>query len=254
MPSWCQACTGSAEQAWINITFCRTAPRLVWFLSWVVTARAQEGLSHGTRVSPILGIGEPGALFLDRWFSETCAGSKRLRVEGSSMQIDFRKAYTQIRASLVQLSHLPEALRLVWTPAPGWTAAWLVFLLIQGLLPIATVYVTRLLVDTLVQTTSKGGGWEGFRPTLFLAVTMGGLLLLTELLQSATEWVRANQSERIQDYIRILIHEKSIAVDLSFYDSPDFHDQLYRARQDASTRPLFCSKTWAAFYKTASRF
>ena len=41
---------------------------------------------------------------------------------------------------LTALSHLPRAIALVWGATRSWTAAWATLLLIQGLLPAATVY------------------------------------------------------------------------------------------------------------------
>jgi ATP-binding cassette subfamily B protein len=67
---------------------------------------------------------------------------------------------------------------------------------------------------------------------------MAGVLLLTEFLRSAIEWVRTAQSELVQDHISALVHEKSIAVDLAFYESSDYYDHLNRARSDASGRSL----------------
>lgn len=142
--------------------------------------------------------------------------------------------YQKIRT---QLNHLRRGFSLVWTPAPGWTSLWAVLLVVQGLLPVATVHLTRLLVDSLVYSMSGNGTWESFRPVVTFAILLGLTLLLTELLQTGIEWARSNQSEFIQDHISALIHGKSVAVDLSFYDSADFHDHLYRARQDASSRP-----------------
>jgi ATP-binding cassette subfamily B protein len=52
------------------------------------------------------------------------------------------------------------------------------------------------------------------------------------------EWVRAAQSELIQDHIKALVHAQSATVDLAFYDSSEFHDSLDQARNEASNRPL----------------
>ena len=38
---------------------------------------------------------------------------------------------------------------------------------------------------------------------------------------AASGWVRTHQSELVQDHILALVHEKSVEVDLAFYDSPD---------------------------------
>jgi len=42
-----------------------------------------------------------------------------------------------------------QALRLVWQSGPGWTIANLVLLVIQGLLPLLSLYLMKLVVDTL---------------------------------------------------------------------------------------------------------
>ena len=144
----------------------------------------------------------------------------------------------RLKDTLVRLSYLPQALRLVWVAAPGWTLAWAILLIIQGLLPVVLVYLTGLLVNSLVAGMGAGGSWESIRPTLILAALMGGALLLTEFLQSAIEWVHTAQAEFIQDHISALVHDKSITVDLAFYESPAYYDRLYRARSDASSRPL----------------
>ncbi len=116
--------------------------------------------------------------------------------------------------------------------------AWIVLLVIQGLLPVASVYLTRLLVNSLVAIAGKGMEWESIRLILVPGVLMAGVLLLTEFLRSAIEWVRTAQSELVQDHISTLVHEKSVTVDLGFYESSEYYDHLNRARSDASGRSL----------------
>ena len=155
-----------------------------------------------------------------------------------SMLRDLKNLTARLRDTLVQLSYLPQTLRLVWVAAQSWTLAWALLLVIQGLLPVVTVYLTRLLVDSLVAAINAGGSWESVRPVLTLTALIAGSLLLTELLQSAIDWIRATQAELIQDHISALVHEKSVAVDLAFYESPEFYDRLGRARGEAGSRPL----------------
>jgi ATP-binding cassette subfamily B protein len=133
---------------------------------------------------------------------------------------------------------VPRALALVWESARGWTLAWAALLVLQGLLPAATVWLTRALVDGLVAAIKDGAGWATVRPTLLLAGLMAGILLLGELLRGAVGWIRAVQSELVQDHITSLIHAKSVAVDLAFYDLPEYFDHLHRARAEASYRPI----------------
>src|SRR5712692_4897705 len=67
---------------------------------------------------------------------------------------------------------------------------------------------------------------------------MAGMVLLAELMHSADSWVRTAQAEFVRDHLTALVHEKSVAVDLAFYESPEYHDRLDRARNDLSNRPL----------------
>jgi ATP-binding cassette subfamily B protein len=103
---------------------------------------------------------------------------------------------------------------------------------------VAIVYLTRLLVDDLVAARAGGGTWAEARPALVVAALTGAVLLLAELLRSAGAWVREAQAERVKDHISALIHQKSLAADLAFYETPEYHDHLHRARDQASYRPV----------------
>lgn len=154
------------------------------------------------------------------------------------MAENFRILNTKLRGVLAQLPYLPRSLILVWAAARSWTLFWIVLLIVQGLLPAATVYLTRLLVNSLVAALGAGADLAKISPTLVLIGLMAGILLLSEFLRSATSWVRTAQSELVQDYISALIHRQSVAADLAFYESPDYYDHLHRARSDASYRPV----------------
>ncbi len=126
----------------------------------------------------------------------------------------------------------------MWSACPRWTALWLVLLVVQGLLPVAIVELTRILVDRVAAAIGSGGGWSSFAPLAPPALMMAGLLLLAELLQMCAEWTRTVQSEFMQDHIARLVHEKSVSLDMGFFERSDYYDQLHLARSDASTRPL----------------
>jgi len=151
--------------------------------------------------------------------------------EGHSLRAKLGHLWTQ-------LQYLPRALHLVWVPARGWTLAWFVLLVVLGVLPAGTVYLSRALVDSLVAALASDLSWESIQPTVVLAIGMGGLMVLAQVAQSIMEWVRAAQSDIIGDYLAGLVHEQATTIDLAFYDSPEYHDRLDQARNDLQTRPL----------------
>jgi ATP-binding cassette subfamily B protein len=136
----------------------------------------------------------------------------------------------KLRKALAQLPNLPRALALVWQVARPWTTAWIVLLIVQGLLPAAIVYLTKLVVDGLVIAD--------VRLVLTRLLLVGALLLLMEVVRNAINWVRTVQAELLQDHITSLIHEKSVSADLAFYELSDYYDHLHRARAEARYRPV----------------
>lgn len=150
--------------------------------------------------------------------------------------LDILRNKLRMRSS--QPRHLFRALVIVWEAAHQWTLLWLVLLIIQGLLPVISVYLTRALVNTLAAALQAEPSWSTFKSVLPYAVAMALVLLLTELFGYAAGFVRSVQGEMVRDHISGLIHKRSVTADLSLYDSPNYYDRLYRAQNQALDRPL----------------
>jgi ATP-binding cassette subfamily B protein len=140
--------------------------------------------------------------------------------------------------AIAQLSYLPRTFHLVWTASRYWTVGWMLLLVVQGVLPAATVYLTRWVVNSLVAAVGAGVSGDNIQKVLIPVVLMIGVLLLGEVLGSAGEWIRTAQSELVQDHISGLVHSQSMTIDLGCYESPEYHDHLNRARSGASERSL----------------
>lgn len=145
---------------------------------------------------------------------------------------------SKLRDAATNIDYWRRSLRLIWIVAPRWTVAWAVLLIVQGIQPLALVYLTKLVVDSLVAAANTGGDWEHVRPAIVLIALTIGIMLLAEVLQSLSDLVRTAQSELVQDHIKGLVHQQSAAMDLSFHESSEYQDRLDRARSDAGTRPL----------------
>jgi ATP-binding cassette subfamily B protein len=145
---------------------------------------------------------------------------------------------TKLRKALAQLPYLPRALKLVWDVARPWTIAWTALLILQGVLPAATVYLTKLIVDSIVAAVNSGSSRPSASRVLMLLLMLAGVLLLVEIVRGGINWVRTVQAELLQDHITALIHEKSVTADLAFYELSDYYDHLHRARVEARYRPV----------------
>ena len=148
------------------------------------------------------------------------------------------KFSSKLRKALAQLPQLPRALGLVWQVARPWTITWIFLLALQGLLPAAAVYLTKLVVDGIVTAVNTTSSQANVRAVLVLVALLGAVMLLMEIARSAIGWVRKVQAELLQDHINALIHAKSAETDLAFYEFPDYYDHLHRARSEATYRPV----------------
>ncbi len=148
------------------------------------------------------------------------------------------KLTARLRSSLSPLRYWPRTLRIIWDAAPRWTPLWAALLIVQGVLPAASVYLIKLLVDSLVEAKASGGDWSFVRRALILLIITAALMLLTDAIQSLSDWIRTAQSELVQNHIRNLVHQQSTTLDLSFFESPEYFDLLEQTSSDASNRPI----------------
>jgi len=138
---------------------------------------------------------------------------------------------------LKTLTYLPRALRLILSTAPGLTFAWAAVLLIQGALPALILALTRLLVDRLTAILAMPIA-VSYNLIILPALGIGLLHLGAQLLQSLQSWLHTALSENVGLQVSTLIQDKAARADYSFFETPDQHDRLYRARVEAAYRPL----------------
>ncbi len=127
------------------------------------------------------------------------------------------KSLIQSSKVLDRIRLFRRALGLIWE-ATGWlTALWMALLIIQGVLPAASVYLTKVLIDTLAENMGLGGGIEALKPLILPVSLLGCSLVAMQLVQGFIRWVRTAQAEYVQDYIKELVHAQAATVDLEFY-------------------------------------
>jgi ATP-binding cassette subfamily B protein len=139
----------------------------------------------------------------------------------------------KIRRSL----HLLPALRLIWSATSGWTVASVILLLLQGILPIGLLYLTKRIIDTVVDSTTASHRADLFEQLIVLLILMGVFTLVNTFCNSLAELINTEQSQRVTDYMSRIVHAKSIEIDLDYYENSQYFDTLQRAQEEASYRP-----------------
>lgn len=135
------------------------------------------------------------------------------------------------------IRRLLPALRFVWTGSPRWTLAHIALILIQGILPIASLYLTKLIIDIVTNSITHSDRTALFQHLLILLGLMAAVTVVTAICSALAELVSTAQSQQVTDYMQSIVHAKSLEVDLEYYENPDYHNSLQRAQQEAFYRP-----------------
>ncbi|KWW30776.1 MAG: multidrug ABC transporter ATPase/permease [bacterium P3] len=119
-------------------------------------------------------------------------------------------------------------------------AFWLrvVYVVLQSLLPLAGIYVLKLLVDNL----------SDFHNTALYVVCYVAIFFFGRLLSTLASVNNDILSQRLVDYISDRIQRQSSRLDLAYYDNPAFHDTFHRAQQESSYRPLEVLNNFMALF------
>ncbi len=130
-----------------------------------------------------------------------------------------------------------RALKLVWSISPGLVLGGAVLTVVLGLLPVAAVWLMKLIVDAVAEGMSASDRAAAFEHVALLIGAAAGVGLLTVILRSLQSVLDEALGHAVTDHMTDLIHAQSVAVDLEYYENPAYHDTLFRAQQEAPYRP-----------------
>jgi ATP-binding cassette, subfamily B, bacterial len=142
-----------------------------------------------------------------------------------------------LKSKIQKASRFLPALRLVWQSSPGWTIARIVILIILGILPLISIYLAKLIVDTVTMGLMATDKTATFSEILKLLLLAGVVTVVNGLCTSLSEFVNTAHSLRVTDYMQGIMHAKSIEADLEYYENAKYFDALQRAQQEAPYRP-----------------
>ncbi len=133
--------------------------------------------------------------------------------------------------------HLGRALKLLWRISPGWTSVNASLALVQGVLPLAALYLMKRIVDAVAAATSSPDKAASFEHALPWIAGAGVVAVAGVCCRALSEMAVEAQSLTVSDEVADVLHVQSAAVDLEFYEDPDYYDALHRAQAEAPYRP-----------------
>ncbi|MEO0542041.1 MAG: ABC transporter ATP-binding protein, partial [Cyanobacteria bacterium P01_A01_bin.105] len=136
------------------------------------------------------------------------------------------------------MGNTPRLVRLGWAASPGWLVVSLVLTLVGSLIPVAQLYIAKLVVDQVVALVGEGGS-AAFTQRLLGLLGVGlGLMVISSCLQQLRAYASRVLNDQFLLHANVQLLRQAMRLDLAHYESPEFHDILNRAQQSGSNYPM----------------
>lgn len=143
-----------------------------------------------------------------------------------------------IRQKIRRFLQLRRAVRFVWQSTRGWTLLNSFLLVLQGILPLLPLYLTKLMIDAITAGVSAPDKDAALRYVLWLVGALAAVTLFSALIRLTSGLVSEWQSHIVTDHMNDVLLAKSIEVDVEYYESAKYYDTLHRAQREAPFRPI----------------
>ena len=148
------------------------------------------------------------------------------------------------RERLRATKHLPRLFRLVWETNRGYTLAMILLRAIRAVVPVAVLWVGKLIIDgvvALVQGTAGAhgvGGWQNpsLRALAILLAIELGLAVLGELLARLSALVEGLLGDLVANRTSVDLMRHAASLDLEQLENAEIYDKLDRARRQTVGR------------------
>ena len=156
------------------------------------------------------------------------------------------KKTPSLRERFTALRNLPPLFRLVWQISPAMTLGSLLLRLFRAGLPLAMLYVGKLIIDEVVRLAGLSAVpalddltllWTFVAIELGLAILSDGLGRAVALLDSLLGDLFTNETS-----VRLMHH--AARLDLAHFEDADFYDRLERARRQTTSRILLLNQVF----------
>lgn len=142
---------------------------------------------------------------------------------------------------LSALSNLPAFLKLVWQTNPGMTFASAALRLMRSILPLAMLYIGKLIIDEVV-LISKGVSTAAHDHLWLLVAIEFGLAIATDVLNRAITLIDNLLGDLFSNFTSVQIMEHAATLDLDQFEDSFFYDKMERARQQTVGRTMLLSQ------------
>jgi ATP-binding cassette, subfamily B, bacterial len=163
------------------------------------------------------------------------AAAVAIHVHGLRVMVATERKPASIVSRLRTTIRLGRALRLVWRSSPRLTGLNLGITVLQGLVPLAALYLLKLIIDEV--TAGVAGAPVEFNRILLLIGLAAFVAILEVVLRTVGNLASEAHSMEITDHVHSMLHAKSAVLDLEHYEDVAYQDLVHQTQREATVRP-----------------
>jgi ATP-binding cassette, subfamily B, bacterial len=129
---------------------------------------------------------------------------------------------------------VPPILRIVWQSGPAVVTLGLIFRLMASLLPLGLLWITKLIIDSIVHAVSAH---QPVQPHFWWLVGAEfALAVVASILARGLDFLDSLLADKYTLHVSVQVMKHAAELDLVAYEDPVFYDRLERARVQATDR------------------
>jgi ATP-binding cassette, subfamily B, bacterial len=134
---------------------------------------------------------------------------------------------------LAALRLVAPLVRMVWETHRGLTSAMIALRIVASFVPIASLWIGKLIIDGVVSASRQGGHWRDLLPLVLIEM---GIVIGGEILSRASALTETILGDLFSHTVSIRLMRHAATLDLEQFENPEFYDHLERARQQTTNR------------------
>ena len=131
------------------------------------------------------------------------------------------------------LRYIPPLIKLVWETHRGYTTAMAVLRLMRAGVPVATLWVGKLIIDAVVASRESSPDYARLWKLVALEIA---IVTANDVLARTSSLVESLLGDLFSNHTSVRLMEHAATLDLAHFEDPAFYDQLERARRQTTSR------------------